>query len=212
MMCARCDHVVSVSTGLAWAIPVDIQKLGPRLEAYLELKPALQQLRLCHRFGKGPDAHITKLPQELFEIVVEDVLNTARDDAPYLKWAKPFACFEEMCNPIDHFEESDLNDTREWLSQDLEEDSNLDELQCDLERAVGEWDYYDQCRERQQQWENMVEQKPRGPYVCQHLKSAAHAFDKYDQVSHKCKERNLQVPLPVEVVHLPHLIFRLSYY
>ncbi|KAF2498026.1 hypothetical protein BU16DRAFT_332256 [Lophium mytilinum] len=108
-MCHNCNlpnPKAQVISGVSWAVPVDIVRLAPHLEAYEEAKPAITALRLCHRFGAGPDAHITKLPLELIEIIAELMQQESRL-WKYLEWKEDYDCFQESCELEDHFDEED---------------------------------------------------------------------------------------------------------
>lgn len=63
----------SIDATVAWAVPVEVEVLGAHLEAYVNLQPTINTLRMCHRFGKGEQAAITRLPVELLS-EVEDLL------------------------------------------------------------------------------------------------------------------------------------------
>ncbi len=90
----------TTSAGLAWAIPVSPDLLGQALEAYDKFVPILNTLRLCHRYGKGTEVHITKLPVEILsaieEIVYQDV--QSRNST----WLENFKHYEHRCEPSDH--------------------------------------------------------------------------------------------------------------
>lgn len=61
--------MADVQVELTWATPVDSLELITHFEAYLDLLPTFQALRLCNSFGSGPSAHITTLPVELVDRV-----------------------------------------------------------------------------------------------------------------------------------------------
>jgi hypothetical protein len=87
-------------------IPVRPDKLGANLKAFEDAVPALHSLRLCHRYGKGPDVLITKLPAEL-ELLIEDfyLQSLKRNKKSVLRekdWTLNFACFESRCTPESH--------------------------------------------------------------------------------------------------------------
>ncbi|KAI7558996.1 hypothetical protein KC317_g10652, partial [Hortaea werneckii] len=93
-----------LDAGLAWAVPVRPDTLGAHLEAYAAGLPAITALRLCHRFGTGDAAHITRLPRELILLIEEYVhaanwhLRSKRD----CEWRSTFTCFESQCEPLMH--------------------------------------------------------------------------------------------------------------
>ncbi|SMR45063.1 unnamed protein product [Zymoseptoria tritici ST99CH_3D1] len=96
---------ISLTASLAWVAPVRPDKLGPHLKAFEETVPVLHALRLCHRFGKGPDVHITKLPAEL-ELIIEELClhpTWCRATAfEHFDWEADFRCFESRCSPLSH--------------------------------------------------------------------------------------------------------------
>ena len=66
------DDMKVVNGGLAWGVPVQADMLGE--EAYEQVQPTLQALRLCLRFGKGSEVYVTKLPKEIEELIEETLL------------------------------------------------------------------------------------------------------------------------------------------
>ncbi|SMQ46542.1 unnamed protein product [Zymoseptoria tritici ST99CH_3D7] len=100
-----------VTAGLTWAMPVRPDKLGANLMAFEQAVPELRALRLCHRFGKGPNVHITKLPAEL-ELLVEGFCLEPRTGKGRrhrghhaMDWEYDFRCFESRCSPLMHMHE-----------------------------------------------------------------------------------------------------------
>jgi hypothetical protein len=64
---------MDVKFELSWAMPVSPDWLGHRLEAYSNSLAIMNTLRLCHRFGQGPSATITKIPVEIL-CMIEDMV------------------------------------------------------------------------------------------------------------------------------------------
>jgi hypothetical protein len=86
-------------------VPVRPDLLGPHLKAFEEAVPVLRTLRLCHRFGKGPDVHINKLPAELELLIEQFSLEPRRcksSDFQKNDWKYDFRCFESRCSPLFH--------------------------------------------------------------------------------------------------------------
>lgn len=52
-MCQSCSSGTQATIAITHAVPVDILSLGPSLAALEKLKPAIHQLQLCHRLGRG---------------------------------------------------------------------------------------------------------------------------------------------------------------
>ncbi|KAM0719713.1 hypothetical protein Q7P37_003846 [Cladosporium fusiforme] len=67
-------------------------------------KDTINALRLCHRFGRGPDVHVSKLPREL-ELAIEQLIITEVRNATLGEWVPGFRCLEGRCAPVDHFYE-----------------------------------------------------------------------------------------------------------
>jgi len=84
-----------------WAFPVSITKLGAHLEAYAKGSSAILTLRLCHRFGQGPEVRINKLSLELVGMIEEEFLLPQRE-ASYSEWDKAAKCWEGRCTRTDH--------------------------------------------------------------------------------------------------------------
>ncbi|KAI7164145.1 hypothetical protein KC349_g930 [Hortaea werneckii] len=93
-----------LDAGLAWAVPVRPDTLGAHLEAYAAGVPAITALRLCHRFGTGPAANITRLPRELVFLIEEHVhaANWHLRSKPDCEWRSSFTCFQARCEPRKH--------------------------------------------------------------------------------------------------------------
>ncbi|EMC95088.1 hypothetical protein BAUCODRAFT_72039 [Baudoinia panamericana UAMH 10762] len=91
-------------------MPVKPDELILHLDAYAKTLPALKALRLCHRFGKGPDVHIIKLPVEVEQIIEAYVVATRRAwEELQFEWCmleKEFRCFESKCCPSSHHEDN----------------------------------------------------------------------------------------------------------
>jgi hypothetical protein len=84
-------------------MPVRVDKLGAHLEAYMKTRPAINALRLCHRFGTGPHCYINKLPVELIGEIEKYVVAPARVEA-LETWSSEYKCFELRCDLVDdHF-------------------------------------------------------------------------------------------------------------
>lgn len=66
---------------LTYAISVHVVDLGANLDAHMETLPLVNTLRLCHRYGRGNKAFITKLPAELLARVESSVMQSTRDRA-----------------------------------------------------------------------------------------------------------------------------------
>lgn len=84
---------------VAWALPVNMNKLGASLQALTDSSPQITTLRLCHKFRHGP---LSKLPQELLEHIVDNVERAAR--AKCLPgWYHDSVCWQGTCRHEDHY-------------------------------------------------------------------------------------------------------------
>lgn len=92
---------------LTLALPVRVTQLVAHLEAYREALPALDTLRACSRFGKGPQCHINKLPVELVQRIAHYCILPARKEKS-MGWVGRLFCYQDECEILDHF-------SREWL-------------------------------------------------------------------------------------------------
>jgi hypothetical protein len=179
-------NVSVISVGLAWAVPVKPDTLAWHLEAYEDSFPKLHTLRLCHRYGKGPKAHITKLPLEILRFVEDFVLDKDRRAYEYRfhgnDWEDAFYHFESRCQPIDHadgdpyeiFREADLvldAVCEDCLSDDTLDDEcpkckdlrtqGMNEMMCD---GYIDW-RYDRCDNMRVRWREMIDQTANGKFV-----------------------------------------------
>lgn len=110
-------------------------ELGQRLEHYAGVLPTLKGLRLCHRFGQGQDAHVTRLPVELElaieAIIIQDKQSPSKHGRE--KWADKFRHYEGRCSPTDHEGYSFSDDLSDWTpcgKCDGIPDVELCELRC----------------------------------------------------------------------------------
>ena len=115
----------------------------------------MKTLRLCHRFGKGPQATITTLPIELITLIEGHLVRLERKNT--LKaWSKDLRCFQQRCVPADHVSKKDMKDRRKEVitgtlpfPSELAPDASVEEqvnfhLSVDL---FDEWApvHYDRC-------------------------------------------------------------------
>ena len=81
-----------IQAQFCWALPVKVEELGAHLEAYIELQPIFTTLRLCNRFGRGPNAAIAELPAELITYLEDILMREEREDCEK-EWTKLFNCW-----------------------------------------------------------------------------------------------------------------------
>lgn len=96
-----------------WATPVDISHLGASLEAYSKTLPQVITLRLCHRFG---DCALSKLPQEILELIEDDFQKSEREPLTRL-WHGDFLCFQGRCEEKGHYGAYGANVERFWQKE-----------------------------------------------------------------------------------------------
>lgn len=84
-----------------------MQELGGNLEVFEPLVPRIRMLRMCNRFGRGREAHITKLPVELVNLIEEEyILDAMKTDSPKhcREWNLDYKCWRPRCELLDHFD------------------------------------------------------------------------------------------------------------
>lgn len=81
---------------LTLALPVNAAQLAAHLQAYTDTLPALNALRACNRFGKGPQCHINKLPIELVQSIARYYILPVREKHAALCTSQ-LHCYEESC-------------------------------------------------------------------------------------------------------------------
>jgi hypothetical protein len=175
MACSICEGTtVRTRATLTWAIPVHIEQLGPHLEAYIQVKPILHQIRLCHRFGRGHGTYLHMLPHELSEMVIDNVLQNHRAKfAPFQKWRKPFLCYQQLCENTKHYDDEHVQDLRDEMLENLlhcgfidYEDPRMEEIvEQEVQTAYAEGDSFDRHLDQRIKGKEMVEQKLSG-HLC----------------------------------------------
>jgi hypothetical protein len=99
------------STGLTWCLPLSPVQLVAHLHAYINAKPSVTTLRLCHRFGTGDKAVIHKLPQELLDSIIDKINHGHRKECME-EWTMPPTCFEEECRTHEHLTHAEKREIR----------------------------------------------------------------------------------------------------
>lgn len=105
--------------GVVWGLPVDPAKLGAHLEAYVDMKPTIDALRLCNRFGGGPEAYITHLPQELVSMIELELVRKLRIHYYHSHWGNELRCLEQHCDLEDHFDEEEMQEIKIRAANEL---------------------------------------------------------------------------------------------
>ncbi|QDS73664.1 hypothetical protein FKW77_002601 [Venturia effusa] len=155
-MCANCGVNANcrTTTALTWAIPVDIVKLAAHLQVDHALKPTITAVQLCHRYGQGPHVFITRLPEELVDMVLHHVIGPARKTKER-EWSAIKNCAEGLCGKWDHYTEEEILEIKMDLISDYDgEQCELDDYISD---HVADMDAtYERCEARRSDWETMT--------------------------------------------------------
>ncbi|KAK3652364.1 hypothetical protein LTR22_011718 [Elasticomyces elasticus] len=130
--------------GLAWALPVQPDELLDRIDTYTTVLPTIRALRLCNRFGQGPQAHITKLPVEIVSAIEAIVFKKQlrQYNFEHMTWEVEFSCFESTCAPKDHFKGSGLD------IGNLADEYMMDFEECKSCNKAGYGPYDGKCQKR----------------------------------------------------------------
>ena len=173
-------------------LPVRPDLLAEGLKAFERAEKKLHALRLCHRYGHGPKAFVTKLSNELEHMIEECVLEDERNVARRAgEFRDAFKHFEGRCEPPDHVSDPEVFEIYENYATDRDlhcetcltsdgEPGEKCENDCEVrirehqnEFLAERGDYGDWCQEHQeacQTWSGMIDQTSIG------------RFPKYDKV------------------------------
>lgn len=77
-------------------VPVPVARLGVHLQAYVDLLPVINTLRLCNRYGKGMQVAVTKLPVEIVTVIERYLIDDTRAQLRDV-WEAAFRCWEHRC-------------------------------------------------------------------------------------------------------------------
>lgn len=194
------DSAAQTVSGIIWAMPVNIAQLGAHLQAYIETN--VKTIRLCHRFGRGDDVHIQKLPVELLEMIIEKVQIPARLKA-FKRWNDHFLCFQRRCDPKSHSpdENSKTDKGRSWSwsyhlhsHQEPDPDTCEEEQYPEISHPHLPFQVLNpRCVEQRNRWASFICQCPKEKQI-----APEGSFVKYDQVSpHLCAAERLQTYIGV---------------
>lgn len=89
------------------ATPVNFVDLVSHLSVYKSSYPAIRVLRACHRYGKGEHAYINRLPVEVIDMIIVEMLNT-QHPAVTKEGYDMSECFEVRCKRESHYNASEL--------------------------------------------------------------------------------------------------------
>ena len=146
---------------LTLALPVNAAQLAAHLQAYTDTLPALNALRACNRFGKGPQCHINKLPIELVQSIARYCVLPVREKHAALCTSQ-LHCYEDSCSLF-------ADDLKEYLLEvhDDKVDNSPGACQCvdpenprdeELSVCLGEPNYHhDEHDTNRYRWEERAE-------------------------------------------------------
>lgn len=141
------------------ALPVCAAQLGAHLEAYLDTLPAMNALRACNRFGKGPACHIRKIPAELVQTIAQYYILPVREEN-LRRWMLCLDCFTDSCESAHHFSKEQLlecyheireNDLFELSGGDDPDDDDLEQLRLSLDETMSDGHF-----SRREEWQIKV--------------------------------------------------------
>ena len=89
---------------LAWAMPVDQNVLGARIESYGQTKASFTTFRCCIRHAG--DSSLNKVPNEVVEMIEHEVREPLFYSR-YEEWRNVHQCLTDRCRPTDHLTKRD---------------------------------------------------------------------------------------------------------
>lgn len=104
---------------IAWALKVNHDQLGARLEAYVETKSVVNTLRACLLRLSLPSK--STIPPEISQMIV-DKLRDASYLPKILKWHRRRRCVQDECETLDHVDMDVLADHK------IDDPDDVDEL------------------------------------------------------------------------------------
>ena len=147
------------TTTIAWAIPVKVDQLGARIEAYVASKATISTFRVCVKYGNVPGAFVGRLPVEVVDIIAM-LLREPFFDETLQKWEKDIRCCEYRCKPEEHFTQHELIKMIDCSCYPSDDEAEMDigpakeeglELKCQRMRG----DLQDSCEHlREWFWED----------------------------------------------------------
>ena len=117
---------------IAWAMPVDLVKLGARLTAYAETKATITTLRLVAGYKTKSTGR--NFPEEIISMIASKVRDTVFKRKKEL-WAKPTQYLANTCTTLSHVPQAELNslaaivtsnkmEDDEWLAEEFAEEAH----------------------------------------------------------------------------------------
>ena len=122
------------SITVAWAVPVQTDLLGARLEAHIMSKSSIHVFKLCVKYGQTSGAAVGKLPPELVNTVVGHIYHPIFNEIR-AQWSKKQLCVNNSCSPSDHFSRDEIEELHQGChcgstQYDTHHDHNCDHGSC----------------------------------------------------------------------------------
>ncbi len=117
---------------IAWAMPVNLAKLGARLVAYAETKATITTFRVVA--GYKTQSTGRNLPEEIISMIASKIRDTVFKRKIKL-WVKTSQCLANTCTTLSHVPQAELNslaaivtsnkmEDEEWLAQEFAEEAH----------------------------------------------------------------------------------------
>jgi hypothetical protein len=153
---------------LTWAIPVKYDDLMPALKALNSLLPIIQVILSCKKNPQGQQCYIGKMPQELLDDVIRDMIDDKLLDEQD-EWRQLKMCYEGSCSRNDHISEHDIGVIVQEVAQ--EHEVYPDEFDPAFRKLLRDrlWDY-----------DEKVLYEEHGKNVCAYLE---HTFELHEHLS-----------------------------
>jgi len=159
------------------ATPVEVADLVAHLSVYRSSYPAITALYACNQYGKGEHAYINRLPVEIVDMIVIEMLYE-QYPAATKEWYDKSECFEDRCMRECHFTPPEMEEVLNDALEERMRAHNSDPAEICLETgckgtcisypAVGDEDvqdilvddgiYGDIHHVRRQQWRAFVDE------------------------------------------------------
>ncbi|KAK3638332.1 hypothetical protein LTR56_013161 [Elasticomyces elasticus] len=159
----------TITSRLAYVVQVNAAHLVTHIEAEAQLYPVTETLRLCHIFGTGDDALITRLPKELVDMIEDELVaesvstRTQRQEAA----TKMSECFGQRCSPLDDHASEDtileiVNETfTRWGEETVDSllDDRVDGAKAYMRDNSYEWEedfWHESHASKIEEWQKLV--------------------------------------------------------
>jgi len=118
-----------------WAIPIDPDEIGPRIESYVESKATIHTFQLCVAYSSR--TALAKLPSEMVDMVGDYVREKVYHERR-VEWVEAQGCLLADCQPAHHLSEAESDQLRldfykEGGIRPAENEEDDDSVDIDLE-------------------------------------------------------------------------------